>query len=742
MTDSRQQTMQLLLSEFAAGRYAAAEPLARELAAGDPLDPFGWKALGAVLSSRGRPDEALESMERALALAPGDAETRLNLGNILKELGRPEAEASFRCAVALEPGWAVAHFNLANLLGDRGRLAEARESYLRALELDPAYIEALSNLGNLLGESGCPEEAEACYRRALAIRPLYAEASANLGNLLKVGGRLEEALDCYLAALALRPDLAGVLNNLGIVLRGLGRTEEAAACYVRAVTIEPGLIEAHFNLAIALGELDRLPEAEGSYRRALELRPDYVEARTNLGNLLKDQGRLAEAEACYRRVLELDPGRFEAWANFAATLNDLGRTSEALAGYRRARELSADSLTVLLRLGCLLDRVGADDEALDCLTRAIVLAPESADAHSALGNLLLRTGRVADSRAMFRRSRELSPVTTWHSRKKPADFSVLVLDSPGPGSTPVNYLLGTSPFDCHFYCVLPDEPQDFELLAERADVVINLIADADNGAEILPVLWEITERLGRPTLNRPQLVMGTDRESMARRLAGLPSCRIPGTRRLSGRQLLEAAGDGHLHGFFLPVLVRLAGNHGGDDFEKLADLSAVAAFVARRSEESYYLTEFADYRSADGFYRKYRLICIDGVLFPYHLAIHDDWKVHHFRTDMENQAWMRAEEEAFLREPGGVFDGERLAALGQVAAATGLDYCGIDCGIDREGRVVVFEANASMLVHEERDGLFAYKNRYVASIKDAFRALLARLATGVDAGRTEETRRG
>ena len=72
----------------------------------------------------------------------------------------------------------------------------------------------------------------------------------------------------------------------------------------------------------------------------------------------------------------------------------------------------------------------------------------------------------------------------------------------------------------------------------------------------------------------------------------------------------------------------------------------------------------------------------------------------------------------------------RDLGTGQVAAATGLDYCGIDCGIDREGRVVVFEANASMLVHDERNPLFAYKNRYIARIKDAFGALLARLAAG------------
>ena len=60
-----------------------------------------------------------------------------------------------------------------------------------------------------------------------------------------------------------------------------------------------------------------------------------------------------------------------------------------------------------------------------------------------------------------------------------------------------------------------------------------------------------------------------------------------------------------------------------------------------------------------------------------------------------------------------------------MARATALDYGGIDCGVDRDGRIVVFEANASMLVHDEKTEDFAYKNRYIAKIKHAFDAMLS-----------------
>jgi len=153
--------------------------------------------------------------------------------------------------------------------------------------------------------------------------------------------------------------------------------------------------------------------------------------------------------------------------------------------------------------------------------------------------------------------------------------------------------------------------------------------------------------------------------------------------------------------------------------------------VAGSPDSHYYLIEYIDYRSTDGFFRKYRVIFVDGMLFPYHLAIHDDWKVHHFRTDMAKQAWMRQEEERFLENIDDVFRPDQMDALRAMAAATGLDYGGIDCGIDRGGGLVVFEANAAMLVHDEKSDVFAYKNPFIRKIKDAFDAMLSRRHSAV-----------
>ena len=544
---------------------------------------------------------------------------------------------------------------------------------------------------------------------------------------LSLAGRWDR-LELQARALALsHPGLSVGWIALSTALLKLERWEAALEPLARVSQLAPEDADACNDLGFAFCKLGRWAEAEASYRLAIGYRPRFAQAYNNLGVLLSDLGRLAEASVHLKRSREIDPEAAGTHSNLGCALRNLGLWSESAASYRRALALNPDSVHALHGLGILLQLMGEEEEAVSCLERSLALDPCAMDACVALANLLLSRGEAARAMPLFRRAQELRPLITRRASREPAEFSVLLLDAPGPGNTPISYLVGRASYDCHFYCVIPDAHQDLDFLRGKADVVVNLIADADNGRESMPELQDLVERLGRPTVNRPGLIPDTGREVVARRLAGIPFCRIPKTRRFAGPELAQAARHGHLKGFTPPLLVRLAGNHGGDEFERVDELTAIADFVARHPAADYYLTEYAEYRSADGFYRKYRLICIDGALYPYHLAIHTDWKVHHFRTDLATTPWMRREEESFLKDPQLVFDAPRQAALRTVAATTGLDYCGIDCALDRNGEIVVFEANATMLVHDEKEALFAYKNPFVADIKAAFDAMLSRM---------------
>jgi hypothetical protein len=135
---------------------------------------------------------------------------------------------------------------------------------------------------------------------------------------------------------------------------------------------------------------------------------------------------------------------------------------------------------------------------------------------------------------------------------------------------------------------------------------------------------------------------------------------------------------------------------------------------------------FLDARGADGSARKYRVLAVGGRLYPVHLAIADHWKVHYFSAGMDARADRRAEEQAFLSDMRAVLGDDRLASLERIAQTLGLEYCGIDFGIDRSGRLIVFEANATMAVYPPpADPMWAYRRPAYDAVIAAVRTLIS-----------------
>jgi hypothetical protein len=117
---------------------------------------------------------------------------------------------------------------------------------------------------------------------------------------------------------------------------------------------------------------------------------------------------------------------------------------------------------------------------------------------------------------------------------------------------------------------------------------------------------------------------------------------------------------------------------------------------------------------------------IDGRPYPYHLAISPHWMVHYVTADMTSASWKLDEERRFLDDMGAALGERALRAVEAIGRRLALDYAGIDFTVLEDGRVLVFEANATMLVHREaRDGVLAHKNAYVQRILDAFEQMQA-----------------
>jgi hypothetical protein len=151
----------------------------------------------------------------------------------------------------------------------------------------------------------------------------------------------------------------------------------------------------------------------------------------------------------------------------------------------------------------------------------------------------------------------------------------------------------------------------------------------------------------------------------------------------------------------------------------------LAGAVAGLPGKELTVIEFLDARGVDGKVRKYRAMMIGGQLYPLHVAISSHWKIHYFTADMADQANNRAEDAEFLENMPAVLGARAMEALTQIQAILGLDYGGVDFGLSATGDLLLFEANATMVVNPpEPDERWAYRRPAVERIFAAVRTML------------------
>jgi glutathione synthase/RimK-type ligase-like ATP-grasp enzyme len=231
-------------------------------------------------------------------------------------------------------------------------------------------------------------------------------------------------------------------------------------------------------------------------------------------------------------------------------------------------------------------------------------------------------------------------------------------------------------------------------------LVVNGIGDAEVAARALAGAQSLLAHTTAPVINSPAAVLATGRCDIARRLSGTPGVITPRTMTLS-RELLNAfcvRTTLDRYGFQFPFLLRTPGFHGGEHFQRVESLDVLPAALAQLPGRDLIVIQYLDARAPDGKTRKYRVMMIDGRLYPLHAAISNHWKVHYFSAEMENSPQHRAEDAEFLSNMTGVLGHRAMAALEKIQKTLGLDYAGIDFGLNEKEDILLFEANTTMNV--------------------------------------------
>ncbi|MEO8502310.1 MAG: sulfatase-like hydrolase/transferase [Acidobacteriota bacterium] len=264
-------------------------------AAATPEERKNLASLGYLSGVATTPSGPLADPKRSIQVL-ADMQTALRLA---QESHLAEAEAACRAVLAKQPNMVDARIQLGSLLRRLGRADEAREEYREVVRRSPEMLDTIAvEMGKIALEEGHLDEAAENAKLALAAAP-------------------DEA-HLLLAGVAIRKnDWAGGEREATAALGNAARPRIPALILLARVLIERGrLDEARTRIENARGRI-----ARGEAKPVVTLEGTYAD-------ILGRQGHPEEAEASFRREIEMFPESEEAYVRFAILLASEHRFAE------------------------------------------------------------------------------------------------------------------------------------------------------------------------------------------------------------------------------------------------------------------------------------------------------------------------------------------------------------------------------------------------------------------------------
>ena len=317
-----------------------------------------------------RYEQALADCRKAVALDPGCAWMRANLGRALGGSAGERAAISAltrACALAPRSGWMRAWRGATYArLGEKSR---ALRDFDRAAALMPWYAQTFSWRGALLNTLG-----------------LHARARADLDLALRLNaGHAFSLYERFKARLALK-DYLGAVSDVNEAFRRdpkyswLGGRPKNEAQRLLELNLLDDAVSAHPRMPWlrAWRGFSRLQSGEPrsavlDLERAVLLRPGSALIGSWLGLALSAEGRVDEAMLRLRKAAALDPGLWTPFQGLAEAYLRGGELPLALEAVSRAAELAPTTAALWALKAEIERRSGLRDAALADVEKALAL---------------------------------------------------------------------------------------------------------------------------------------------------------------------------------------------------------------------------------------------------------------------------------------------------------------------------------------------------------------------------------
>ena len=401
-------------------------------------------SLARMHAQRGKSDDALRTIERALRLDPKRADVYLLRGLLLDAAGKPvEAAEAFAKTWALDASDPInAYYYLLRrptitaTRGDaqaaRGVLSATARMLLTAKTRPPtprfpdlrlvdrsasdtplmplaAYAPAYARLAR-----GDYDGAITAFRSAAAVDPIVVDSSARPPTMVQAidalrEGRLNEARARLENVNELR-ESSETHRLLGLIYWAGSDDAKSVEQLTAAVRRNPRDERSRLALFQVLRLAERDDDAAETLQDAIRVLPESMRARWWLGVTYERLNRFLDARRTFEQAASgAVIGRSPidaAIGRLAMRQGDLSAAAEAFARSIDANPNERDSHKYL---AWVLQQQDRPDDALVEWVAALMIDPLDTDAHAGLGQLLVDIGRHSDAVAYLRRAVDLSP---------------------------------------------------------------------------------------------------------------------------------------------------------------------------------------------------------------------------------------------------------------------------------------------------------------------------------------------
>ena len=302
------------LNYMKTGDLEACEERCLKLIAINPSDVNALRLLGQVEHAGGELDKAEKLFLECIRLTPDYAHAYMDLGKLLRQKGRlNEAIISLKKALSLDAKLKSINGLLSEIMTELGSYDEQKyfsEESSRSKKLNLQVKEAAD-----LMVQGASQDAENLCRKVLNENPGHLRAKMLLANIAFESNRYDMAEKLFVAITRVVPEDSLWWIKYASTLSRQDRLEEAENIIVKALEIGDLNNQAKMILAGVYVKDNRFEEALVLCDEVLDSEPSNTEVRSQRATMLKTLGRQDEAIAEYRLCMEQTPTYGEAyWA--------------------------------------------------------------------------------------------------------------------------------------------------------------------------------------------------------------------------------------------------------------------------------------------------------------------------------------------------------------------------------------------------------------------------------------------